>query len=157
MAVPKIPLRTKSRFVPAPSKARLKFYNPGGWKSCSHSGKRPGRMGMLRHRAGGCSQSQVSPDKNSFVGKHFQRGDVHRAKNNGGLSLGWGLSQNPTNNKMWMRPLGKQGEEKIPGTCEQNCTSSRKGKVIQVIEVTQTPKNLDPSQIPASPPECLAN
>lgn len=26
---PKIPLRTKSRFVPAPSEARLRFYTPG--------------------------------------------------------------------------------------------------------------------------------
>lgn len=105
---------------------------------------------MMRHGAGGCSQSQVSPDKSRILLGNTSRGDVSRAKNNGGFSLGWGgLSQNPTNGKMWMRPLGKQGEEKMAGTREQN--SSRKGKVLQALEVTQTPRNLHPSQILASP------
>lgn len=49
---------------------------------------------------------------------------MNRAKNNKGFSLGWGIYQNPTNNKMW---TGKQGEEKMPGTGEQN-SSRKKGK-----------------------------
>lgn len=147
------PLRTKSRFVAAQSRGFVPQGCTGGWRSCSHSGK----MGMLSHGAGGRSQSQVSPDKTRiWLGKHFQRGDVNRAKNNGGFSLGWGgLAQIPTNDKMWMNPLGKQGEEKIPGTWEQN--SSRKGKVLQVPEVTQDSQESPSLPNPCITPECLAD
>lgn len=36
----------------------------------------------------------------------------YSAKHNGGLYLVYGLCHNPTNNRMWISPLGKSGDER---------------------------------------------
>lgn len=156
------PTKDKIQVCASSKRGQAEVLHPGAaleaGKAVPTQGKRPGKMGMPRHGAGGGSQSQVPPDKNSFVGKHLQRGDVHRAKNKRGPLSGLGVFPKILQITRCGRALWENRERKRSlALASRIAPPAGKGRFIQVIEVTQTPRNLDPSQIPASPPERLAN
>ena len=147
----------KSRFVPPPSKASLSIYTKG-------LDQRLKKLWPLRARAreDGTAEAQSA----------LQQEDVSRAKlllkrtvllgntsteetwlllyitlystkHNGGLYLVYGLYQNSTNNKMWISPLGKSGDERSLALvssqpAEYYLQWLRVGIKGKVIEVTQT-------------------
>lgn len=127
------PAKDKIQVCASSKRGQAEVLHPGAALEAGKAVPTQGK-GQGRWECRGTEQEEVPRAKflltrTVLLGNTWREETCTEPRTNGGLSLGWGLSQNPTNNKMWMSPLGKQGEEKIPGTCEQNCTSSRKGKV----------------------------
>lgn len=131
-------------FVAAPSKARLRFYTPGlHWRLEK----------LFPLREGGNAEEDVPRakfplTKPGFCWEKLPERTHEESKEQRGVFSGLGFfPQNPTNNEMWMNPLGKTGRGKDAWHLGAEFQQQREGSAGS----RGDSDSQEISQIPASP------